>query len=106
MKEKEITKFDIWNIDETRFWIGCEKAPLVVTIDLNKSLSIIDPDNHNYITSVKCIDSVGKTIPPMLLVSGTNILYKWYHHNNLDRGTLIDTTKSGYTNNNTMLKWL
>ena len=35
---------------------------------------MLDLDNYDYITSVKCINSTGKTITPMLLISGVIIL--------------------------------
>ena len=76
IREKVITELDVWNMDETGFRIGCGKAQLVVTMDPNKPLCMIDPDNRNYITSVECIGSLGETIPPMLLISGVNILHK------------------------------
>lgn len=66
----------MWNIDKTNFWIGCRKAQLVVTIDANKFFCMINPENHNYIISIKYINLAGKTIPPMLLISRVNILYK------------------------------
>ncbi len=76
MREKGITELDIWNMDETGFRIGCGKAQLIVTMDANKPFCMIDPENRDYITSVKCIGSAGETIPLMLLISGVNILYK------------------------------
>ena len=62
MREKKITELDIWNIDETRFWIGSGKAQLVITMDPNKPFCMIDPDNHDYITSVEYIGFAGETI--------------------------------------------
>ena len=37
---------------------------------------MIDPENHNYITSAECIGSAGKTILPIMLVFRINILCK------------------------------
>ena len=93
-------------MDETRFWIGCRKAQLVVIMDPNKSLCMIDPDNYDYITSIECIGSVGETIPPMLLVSGVNILYNWYQYNNLEGDIMIGITETDYVNDDTALEWL
>lgn len=76
IREKNIKELDIWNMDETRFWISCEKAQLIVTIDLNKLFHMIYLDNHNYITSIEYIDSANKIILLMLLVSGVNTLSK------------------------------
>ncbi len=104
--ETGITDLDVWNMDETGFRIGCGKAQLVVTMDPNKPLRMIDPENRDYITSVECIGSDGETIPPMLLISGVNILHKWCQNNNLDGETLIGTTETGYANDDTALNWL
>ena len=104
MREKRIIELDIWNIDETRFQIGCGKAKLVVTMDSNKLFCMIDPDNRDYITSVEYIGSADETIPPMLLVSGVNILYKWCQHNNLEGDNVIGTTETGYANDDIALE--
>ena len=106
ISEKEITDLDIWKMDETGFRIGYREAQLVVTIDPNKPLQMIDPENCDYITSVECIGSAGETIPPMFLISEVNILHKWCQDNNLDGKTLIGITKTNYTNNNTILNKL
>ena len=82
------------------------KTQLIVTIDQNKSLYIIDFDNHNYITLGKCINFAGKTIPSILLVSGVNILYKRYQHNDLNRDIGIGITESSNANDNIVLEWL
>ena len=74
-REKGITELDVWNMDETGFRIGCGKAQLVVTMDPNKPVRMIDSENRDYITSVECVGSAGETIPPMLLISGVNILH-------------------------------
>ena len=83
-------------MDEADFQIGCGKAQLVVTIDANKPLRMIDPENRDYITSVECIGSAGETIPPMLLLSRVNILHKWCQHKDLGGGIVIGTTETGY----------
>ena len=79
---------------------------MVVTIDPNKPLRMIDLENRDYITLVECIGSAGETIPPMLLISGVNILHKWCQHNDLDGGIVIGITETGYANDNTALEWL
>lgn len=78
IRKKKINKLDILNIDKTKFWIGYKKAQLVIIINQNKLFFIIDLDNLNYITSVKCIGFADEIILFMLLVSKVNILYKWY----------------------------
>lgn len=67
---------------------------------------MIDPETRDYITSVKCIGSAGECFPPMFLISGVNILYKWGQYNNLDGDVVIDIMETSYVNNNTVLKQL
>ncbi len=90
----------------TGFQINSRKAQFVVNIDLNKLLQMINFENRDYITSVEFIDSVGKTIPPILLISKVNILHKWCQQNDLDDNIVICTTKTGYANNDNTLEWL
>lgn len=101
MREKRITELNLLNINETSFQNSCEKAQLIVTIDVNKLFQMIDPENRNYIISVKYIDSADEIIPPILLISGVGILYKWYRQNDLDGNVVISTIETSYTNNNT-----
>lgn len=101
MREKRITKLDVWNMDETSFRIGCGKAQLVVTMDPNKPFCMIDPENRDYIASVEYIGCAGETILPMLLISGVNILHKQCQHNDLDDEIQIGTTETGYANDDT-----
>ena len=106
MREKGITELDVWNMDGTGFRIGSGKAQLVVIMDPNKPPRMIGPENRDYITSVEFIGSAGETIPPILLISGVNILHKWCQHNDLDGDVVIGTTETGYANNDTALEWL
>ncbi len=106
ISEKRFTDLDMWNMDEKGFRIGCGKAQLVVTMDPNKLLWIIDPENRDYITSLECIGSAGETIPLMLLISKVNIIHKWCKNNNLDGETLIGITEAGYANEDTELDCL
>ena len=53
--EKKIIEENIWNIDETRFYIDCGRVYWVITLDLNKLLLLTNPDNWEYIILVKSI---------------------------------------------------
>lgn len=65
--------------------IGYGKAPLAITVDLNKELHMIDFKNRDYMysTSIECISFADETIPPTLLIYGVNILQKRCRHNDL-----------------------
>jgi len=45
-------------------------------LDTKEVLKIADPDNRDYITSVEAVSSTGETIPPLLIVKGSQILDK------------------------------
>ena len=62
---------------------------------------MINSENRDYITSLECLGSAGETIPPMLLISGVNILHNWCQHNDLDREVVIGTTQTSYLNDDT-----
>lgn len=76
MKKKNITAIDIWNMNETSFRIGCERAQMIITLNPKRSFRMMNPDNRDYITSVKCVSSADEVIPSMLIISGVNILHK------------------------------
>ena len=77
---------------------------MINIIDFKKKICMIDFKNHNYITSVKYISSISETILLILLIFRINILYKWYQYNDLDDKVMIDIIKTGYINNNIILK--
>ena len=76
MKEKSITAVDVWNMNETDFRIDCGRTQMIITLDPKRPLRMMNSDNRDYITSVKCVSSGGEVIPPMLIISGVNILHK------------------------------
>ena len=106
MKEKSIIAVDVWNMDKTRFCIGCRRAQMVIALDEKKLLCILNSDNCNYITLIECINATGEMILPLLIIFEGNILHKWCQHNDLNREILINISKSDYSNNNLAINWL
>ena len=104
--EKRIADEDVWNMDETGFRAGCDRAHWVITFDPDKSLLLTDPYNQEYITSVESISGGGKTIPSMLILCGIYILEKWTEENDLDEDILLATSPPGYSNDELALEWL
>ncbi len=66
---------------------------------------MIDLDNCDFITSIKCIGAVDETIYPRFFILEVNILYKLYTHNALGKKTLIGTIDRRYANYDTPLEW-
>lgn len=72
----------------------------------NKLFYIIDPNNYDYIILVKCIVFLKETILLMILISRVNILHQLCKYDDLNKNIIIDITKTGYTNNDTIIKKL
>ena len=91
MREKGFTYLDILKPNETGFKISCGIAQLVVTLDSNKSLSIIDHDHREYITLIAYISTGYEMILSVILISKVNILHNRCTHNNIDSKRFIST---------------
>ena len=63
-------------MDETRFCAGCGRVHWVIIFDPNKPMLLTNPDNWEYIISVESISGGGKTILPVLILCGIEILEK------------------------------
>ncbi|KAI1005651.1 hypothetical protein K3495_g2563 [Podosphaera aphanis] len=82
---KKIKPENIWNFDETVY--------------------LIDPENLDYVTCIEAISANGKTIPPMVILSGALFLEKFFG-NDLDDGVIFAMTESGYTNDMLSFEWV
>ena len=89
-----IAQDDIYNMDETGFRIGCLGGRVVITHSSSRVVYLADPEVRDWITAIETISANGKTIPPMLILSGSIMLEKHFD-NDL---TLFGITHSGYSN--------
>ncbi|KAI0990784.1 hypothetical protein K3495_g17403, partial [Podosphaera aphanis] len=94
---KKIKPENIWNFDETGFRIGCLNGQLILIWAEQKAVYLIDLENRDYVTCIEAISASGKTILPMVILSGALLLEKFFG-NDLDDGVLFAMTESGYTN--------
>ena len=101
----KIKYWDVWNMDETGFRIGCGIAHWVITMHKIKQLRMTDPDNRSYVTSVECVSAGGFDIPSMIIMQGKHILNKWVY-NNLDGKISLAVSDSGYSNDVLAYEWL
>ena len=63
-------------MNETNFRIDCDRAHLVMIINVNKSLRMIDLNNRDYIISMKCVNFVNDVISFLFIILKVNILHK------------------------------
>lgn len=70
-----------------------------------KQLLLIDPGNWDYVTSIETINGRKYDIPPIVILTGLNILEKRVKNNFFDN-IGFGTSPIGYSNNNIALVWL
>ena len=70
-------------MDETGFWISCNKAHTVITIKHLRKLILTDAVNQEYVTFIECISTDGYALPSFLIVANIWILDKWCLENKL-----------------------
>ncbi len=99
-----ITKDDTWNFDETGYRMGIARSDWIVT-DPNRRIYSKDPDNRESLTGIECISGGGKDIPPMLIMTGVQLLAPHFN-NDLGDDVLITTSDTGYSNDWISLRWL
>ena len=96
---------EIWNFNETGFRIGMARTDYVVTIDPRRAIRSKDPGNRKSLTSVEAINGVGRSIPPILILTGINLLAPFFL-NDLDDEILVTTADTGYSNDWIALQWI
>jgi len=65
-----IDPLDVYNIDETGFWIRVIVGRIIITHLSTKAVYLVDPDNRESLTTVETIYADGNTIPPILILKG------------------------------------
>ena len=87
---------DIWNFDETGFMMGVISSCMVVTqADCKGKRKRIQPGNREWATAIACVNAVGHSIPPFLLVKGTVHLANWYTEGGLPHNWIVKPTENG-----------
>lgn len=105
-QEHGIQEYDIWNMDESGFRVGCGIAHMVITRHHCKKLYMKDPECRDFVTSVECINPAGRVIPPLLILRGASVLDKWAIGNRLPGDYLLGHSESAYNNDKLILDWI
>ena len=92
-------------MDETGFCIGVGKDQLMVT-RRRKVRYFGLPTNRESATAIRGISAEGAYIPVFLILLGKVHMSNWYHVKELEGGTVIAVTDSGYSNTELSLQWL
>jgi hypothetical protein len=101
--EKEgIQPTDIWNMDETGFFVEMGKDEMVIT--KKKRHNYLDQSGAvNSATSIDAISAVGEHIPAFFVVSG-EVQKSWLESPELEKDTMIMST-AGVSEDKTALFW-
>ena len=68
-------------MDKTDFQIGCGKTHWVISTNAKKPLLFMDPDNRDYVISIKTISSGERNISSIVILADVSILEKWIKNN-------------------------
>jgi hypothetical protein len=63
------------------------------------------PENRLSLMVIKSISADGKSIPPLVIVPGKNIMVSWFYEN-MTSEKIVAVSPSGYTNEEICLTWL
>ena len=86
-------------MNETEFYISCERDHWVMTLHKIEEIHLHDSDNRTYITSAEYVSAMSVIISSMLIFLRILILQHWCQEINLHDETLLSTSDSDYFNN-------
>jgi hypothetical protein len=62
---------DVYNFDETGFMMGVAATSKVVTnSDCVGRVTVVQPGNRDWVTTIECINASGWSLPPFVILSG------------------------------------
>ena len=82
-----IVDTDIYNFDETGFMMGVISTAMVVTSSERAGRAKAkQPGNREWVTAVQAINTLGWSVPPLVMIKGKYILLSWYDEFKLLKG--------------------
>ena len=82
-----IVDADIYNFDETGFMMGVISTAMVVTSSERAGRAKAkQPGNREWVTAVQAINTLGWSVPPLVMIKGKYILLSWYDEFKLLKG--------------------
>ena len=96
---------DIWNMDETGFRIGMGRDQLVVTRQKRSQYFGLE-ENRESATAIEAISASGRYLPLFLILTGKVHMDDWYKIKELHGDSVIGVNPTGYSNDETMFKWI
>jgi hypothetical protein len=106
LQDEGVEDCNIWNMDETGFRIGViHISSLVVTRKEVKKVYMANPMDRTLVTSVECVSTDGRTIPPLAILP-QKVFMPWFHPNQMPDDYQTAHSDAGYNNSELALLWL
>jgi len=105
LADKQISKDNIWNMDETGTCLGvCSNQTVLGSAD-SESVLVRRYSNREWCTSIECISPAGRSTTPLFIFKGKTVQQQWFIPSDLP-DWLFTATKSAYTTNDIGVRWL
>jgi hypothetical protein len=100
-----ITDQDAYNFDKTGFMMGVASTSKVVTSsDTVGRATVVQPGNREWVTTIECINALGWSLPPFVILAGKLHQASWYQ--DLPPDWTMAVSDNGWTNDGLGLDWI
>lgn len=97
VREYGIHPHDMWNFEETGYRVGMARNDWAIAVDSTRTVHLKCLNDREPLSAIECINAAGCEIPPLLIITGTNILAPWFV-NDLDPHVAVTTSEIGFNN--------
>ena len=81
-------------------------AKVVTRAEMTGWPFLVQPGNHEWVTSIECINSNGWALPPCIIFKGKVHIEGWYQDEALPHDWRIEVSPNGWTTDEIGLRWL
>ncbi|PQM43470.1 hypothetical protein VC83_09597 [Pseudogymnoascus destructans] len=100
-----IKPYNLWNVDETGYMIGCYKSTAVIVPIGVKQWTVDNPENRLSVTVIEGVNASGTAIAEAIIIPGKLHMDSWYN-DNLEPNALVIVNESGYSNDDIAIQYL
>ena len=105
IEKKDFIEKKIYNMNEMKFYIDCDKNHEIISFHMIKSLRMMNSNNRDYITCVKCICANDDVVFFLLIMKRVHIMHKWTEKNDLNQSIKYKTSDTDYLNDELAIDW-
>ncbi|KFY31266.1 hypothetical protein V493_01258 [Pseudogymnoascus sp. VKM F-4281 (FW-2241)] len=100
-----IKPYNLWNVDETGYMIGCYKSTAVIVPTTVKQWTVDNPENRLSVTVIEGVNASGAALAEAIIIPAKLHMESWYN-NNLEPNALVIVNESGYSNDDIAIQYL